>query len=126
MREKPTTEQKHPERWDDELDPDRLAGPNLGLHSSGAAGTGQTAYDVEELHRSRSALRDDDLEQTPIVPRGERLEQGATHLDLADPDPGEFTAIGVSAQDGSYVVPKHETPYPLWNRLGGVDGPERL
>ena len=62
-----------------------------------------------------------------IVPEGTRLEQGAVYFDLRHPDQGEFKALGdMSAGPDNYYVPKKETDYVLWNRIMGVETPERL
>lgn len=62
-----------------------------------------------------------------MLPRGSRLEQGATYIDLAKDAPEEFTATGdMEATTDNYSVPKSAVDYTLWNRLIGVDHPERL
>ena len=67
------------------------------------------------------------VKQIPILPRGSRLEQGATYTDLRDPEPREFTATGdMQAGPGNWYVPKSAVDYQLWNRLIGVEDPERL
>ena len=55
-----------------------------------------------------------------------RLQQG--HLpDLNDPRRGEFTATGdMVAGAENAGVSKSEVDYDLWNRLTGVEEPERL
>jgi hypothetical protein len=127
MENKPQHEQKHPDQWQQDLNPDHLAGQNLGTPTSGTEQSGNTAYDLKEVHRQLAEFGDDDLQQIAVVPTGARLQQGATYLDLNDPERGEFTATGdMTAAAGSAYVPKSETPYPLWNRLLGVDEPERL
>jgi hypothetical protein len=127
MRDNPQYERKHPSEWENELNPNRLDGQNIGAGSAEAEQMGRTAYDVKEVHRSLSEIEDDDLKQIPVLPPGERLQQGATYLDLTDPERGEFTATGeMEAEEGRWMVPKSQTPYPLWNRLRGVEDPERL
>jgi hypothetical protein len=69
---------------------------------------------------------DDDLKQIAVVPQGSRLEQGATYIDLGAADPTEFTARGdMVAGPDHWYVPKSELHYALWNRLIGVENPER-
>jgi hypothetical protein len=127
MRDRPQPEQKHPREWAGDLNPDRMEGQNLGMQSAEAERMERTAYDLKEVHRSLPGIRDDELKQIPVLPPGQRLQQGATYLDLADPGREEFTATGeMSADQGSWVVAKSQTPYALWNRLRGVDDPERL
>ncbi len=74
-----------------------------------------------------SSSTDDELKRIPVVPAGQRLKQGATYLDLSDPARREFTAsAGMGAGRANHFVPKDEVPYSLWNRLSGVDDPERM
>lgn len=127
MEQKPQQEQKHPDEWQQDLNPDHLAGQNIGTQSSGAEQSGNTAYDLKEVHRQLSDFSDDELKKVSVLPTGSRLQQGATYLDLNDRERGEFTATGdMTATEGKAYVPKSETPYPVWNRLIGVDDPERL
>jgi hypothetical protein len=127
MQNKPQTETKHPDEWRADLNPAHLAGQNLGPPAAPPDATGHTAFDVKAVHRRLEGFRDDELKQIPVLPPGTRLQQGATYLDLADPERGAFTATGeLEAVEGRFYVPKSETPYPLWNRLVGVENPERL
>jgi hypothetical protein len=117
----PQTEKKHPDEWERDLNPSRLEGQNIGIPQDLP-----TAYDVKEVHRSLGRFEDDELKQIPVLPEGERLRQGATYLDLTNPSRGEFTATGeMSASSGQRLVPKNDVPYPIWNRLRGIDDPER-
>jgi hypothetical protein len=127
MDRKPQTEQKHPDEWQQDLNPDHMAGQNVGDPGRDTLDPEHTAYVHKELHRQLNDFSADDLKQVPVVPRGERLQQGTTYLDLQDPDREEFTATGeMGADDGHMYVPKSQTPYPLWNRLRGVEDPNRL
>lgn len=120
MQNKPQTDIKHPPEWREDLNPDRLAGQNIGPRSETGERGVRTAYDVKEVHRSLSAFEDDELKRIPVLPAGTRLQQGATYLDLADRQRGEFTATGeMEAADGDRYVPKDQVPYELWNRLLG-------
>jgi hypothetical protein len=118
-----------PEEYRYDLNPDFMAGQNVGLqgqHPEKAEGI-RTAYDVKGAHRRLQELEDDELKQIPVLPRGSRLEQGATYIDLRAHDPHEFTARGdMEAAPDNWYVPKSEVDYQLWNRLTGVDNPERL
>ena len=61
------------------------------------------------------------------MPEGSRLEQGATYIDLAQDEPKEFTALGnMEAGPQNCYVLKSAVDYSLWNRLIGVENPERL
>ena len=84
-------------------------------------------YDIKNIHRRLQDFTDDELKGIPVLPAGTRLEQGATYIDLRDPEPKEFTArADMVAGPSNYYVPKTEVDYQLWNRLIGVDNPERL
>lgn len=122
---KPQTERKQPAEWARDLNPDHMAGQNYG-EASGAQEQGlRTAYDIKGLHRGPlRGWEDDDLKQVPILPPGQRLQQGATYVDLNEAHPREFTATGdMTAGAEQCLVPKKETPYPLWNRLVGERHP---
>ena len=111
-----------------DLYPDFLEGENYGLQGPHPAkSTAHTAYDVKGAHRRLQNIEDDDLKKIPIMPPGSRLEQGATYIDLRSEGPTEFTATGDMVAGGdTWYVPKSEVPYWIWNRLIGVENPERL
>jgi len=54
-------------------------------------------------------------------PQG-RLEQGAKYIDLKDP----AQSLPPWVWTDNWYVPKTEVDYQLWNRLAGVQNPERL
>jgi hypothetical protein len=119
--------EQHPEEWRGDLNPDALAGQNVGPSSAEDEKVARMAYDVKELHRRLRGFTDDQLRQIPVLARGTRLEQGATYVDLNDPDAREFTATGeMEAGRDNWYVPKSEVDYQLWNRLTGVENPDRL
>jgi hypothetical protein len=123
----PTPGEQHPEHWRRDLNPNANAGQNVGLARPHPELDARTAYDVKEAHDQLQGLTDDELRQIPILPSGSRLEQGATYLDLKHPERGEFTARGdMEAEPGAWCVPKSQVDYQLWNRLIGVENPERL
>lgn len=128
MQAKPQTEEKHPGEWQRDLSPDHMAGQNIGQVAAEAEQSAPNAHETKDVHRSLSGeLRDDELKQIPILPEGQRLQQGARYMDLGDPERREFTATGdMTAGPDSRLVPKDEVPYSLWNRLSGVENPERL
>jgi hypothetical protein len=120
------TSAQHPEEYRHELNPQANAGQNLGLIGEHPEKSARTAYDIKELHNRMRDFADADLAQIRVLPTGTRLEQGATYLDLNDPDQGEFTATGeMTAGPRNYFVPKTEVHYQLWNRLLGVKNPAR-
>jgi hypothetical protein len=116
---KPQMEQKHPERWRQDLNPEHMAGQNIGTPSSQHERTARTAYDVKSVHRALRRFTDDELKQIPILETGTTLQIGATYLDL---DQGEFTpATKMSVNQGQKVVPKDAVHYETWNRLIGEE-----
>jgi hypothetical protein len=129
-REKPQARarHKHPEPYQHDLNPDTMAGQNIGLGETQPAKTAPTAYDIKPVHRQfQGFFSAEELKNIRILPEGTRLEQGATYLDLANLKLGEFTATGeMSAGPHNWIVAKKEVPYGLWNRLIGVETPERV
>ena len=124
--QQPQAGNQHPPEWRGDLSPDHMAGQNVGAVSGDREQGLRTAYDVKELHRGMSEWGDDDLKQIPVLPEGERLQQGSTYLDLNDRGRGEFTAMGnMQASSGSALVAKDRVPYQIWNRLRGIDDVER-
>ncbi|HEV2147743.1 MAG TPA: hypothetical protein VGR37_10105 [Longimicrobiaceae bacterium] len=122
----PQAETKHPPEWRQDLNPDHMAGQNVGAQSTDREQGLRTAYDVKPLHRGMSGWEDDDLKRIPVLPQGQRLQQGATYLDLNDQGRGEFTAMGnMEAGSNNAYVPKDQVPFQLWNRLRGIDDVER-
>jgi len=117
------------EAWEQDLNPNLGSGQNAGMagpHPEKDEGL-RTAYDLKPLHRRLQQYTDDELKGIPILNPHTRLEQGATYIDLRDDNPQEFTARGyMEASDGNWFVPKSEVEYQLWNRLIGVQNPERL
>ena len=119
--------EQHPDEWRADLNPDPLAGQNVGLAGNEVEKQSGTAHDLKDLHRRLPGRSDDELKQTPVRRPGPRLQQGATYVDLNDLDRGEFKARGdMEADRTTRYVPKTEVDYQLWNLLIGVDNPERL
>jgi hypothetical protein len=119
-------EQKHPEPAQQDLNPDAAKGLNRGLAGQHPEKNARSAKDVKEVHDLLNHLRDDELERIPILPAGARLETKATYLNLRESPPREFSAEGSEGVGQSdWIVPKAEVDYQLWNRLRGVDNPER-
>lgn len=113
--------------FDHDLHPEFLAGEDHGLQGPHPEKDASTAADIKDLVRGLVDFTMDELRQIVVLPAGSRLEQGATYLDLARPEPGAFTAMaGMEATAGSYIVPKTEVDYVLWNKLLGVTNPARL
>lgn len=126
---------EHPTDWKD-IDPDWYADLHRNTETVGdelAQGIepgkrGLSAEEIKELQRgSLRALTDEQLREIPVLPQGSHLRQGATYLDLSDPQRRPFTAMGgMTAEEGHYYVPKDNISYILWNLLIGVTNPERL
>ena len=65
---------------------------------------------------------DDELKQIPILKPGTRLQQGATYINLNDPEREEFTGVGdMTVDSNSLIVPKDRVDYLIWNRLIGAE-----
>jgi hypothetical protein len=120
-------EHKHPEPYQQDLNPDASKGLNWGLAGPHPEKNGpRTAYDVKELHRWLCEIPDDELKLIPILPVGARLEADAVYLDLADANRQEFKAEGKEdVREGQLIAPKSEVDFELWNWLRGETDPVR-
>jgi hypothetical protein len=115
---KPTDRQQ--DEWQQDLNPDPMAGQNFGIAGSHPEKAALSAYDVKELHQHLKEFTNDELRQITLLPHGSRLEQNATYLDLMDEDRQPFTAMGdMEATPEHWYVPKTEVDYLIWNRLTG-------
>lgn len=122
---KPSDQQN--DEWQQDLNPNSEAGQNRGLESSTPEVLAPNAYDLKEVHRYLNGFADDELKRIKVVPIGTRLKQGATYIDLLDPNRKEFTAMGhTETEPDHWYVAKTEVDYPLWNRLTGVQNPDRI
>lgn len=118
---------QHPEEWQRDLNPNAMAGQNAGQDTPQSAENAPTARDLKQIQRQFHGFTDDELKRVAIVPRGTRLKQGATYVDLQDPQLREFTATaGMEAGPNNWYVAKSETDYQLWNRRIGITNPARL
>jgi len=118
---------QHPDVWRDDLNPNAMAGQNIGGAGPHPEQRARTAYDIKEAHRMLEGITDDGLKQIPVLPTGARLEQGAVYIDLRDPRRPELKATAdMQASDDNWFVPKAAVDYELWNRLIGITNPERL
>jgi len=112
--------------FDRDLHPAAQAGINVAGVGPDYEDTARTAYDVKAAHRNLQGLADDELKSISVLPHGARLRQGAIYIDLRDPDCRELKATGeMTAGADNLYVPKDEVDYQLWNRLIGVQTPER-
>jgi hypothetical protein len=115
-------QQKYPDEWQRDLNPNHLAGQNIGPDSEPRPGHERTAFHLRKAGLDLGGIHDEELKQVPLLPTGERLQQGATYVDLTHQPPVEFTArADMSATPGSAYVPKDRVPYEIWNRLIGEE-----
>jgi hypothetical protein len=122
---KPQAEQKHPDEWQRDLNPNHLAGQNIGQRSPADQQT-MHVRDLKDADRLLPGFTDSEMREIPLVPAGARLEQGATYVDLRHSDRRPFTATaGMIADEGCLLVDKAEVPYQYWNRIIGRGGVER-
>src|SRR3954463_16044452 len=109
-------EEKHPEPYQQDLNPDASKGLNWGLAGPHPEKDGpRTAKDVKEVHAMLSEFADDELKRIPILPPRARLEANATYINLKELPAEEFTAEGkeeVGQRD--YIVPKNAVDFQLW------------
>lgn len=116
--------QKHPDEWQQDLNPNHLAGQNIGQDSEQRERTDLTAFHLRKRGYELRGLDDNDLKQVPLLAEGTRLQQGATYVNLADEKPREFKATAdVTAEAGDAYAPKDKVPYEVWNRLIGEPKP---
>ena len=121
---KPEPGTQIPEEYRDDLYPDALAGENHGPEGDRSVSP-LNAGDIKEAHSRLRDLTKDELRRIPVLRPGERLDQGATYIDLAA-DCREFTATGnMLAEPENWYVRKDTVGYLLWNKLIGVENPER-
>lgn len=116
------TEEKQPEEYREDLNPNATAGQNIGLYGEHPEKeVGQSAYDRKEAHRMLPHLSADDLRELRILPAGTRLLEGAKYVDLKNLERGEVEGDAtLTADDDHWFVPKKDVDYELWNRLLGL------
>jgi hypothetical protein len=115
---------KHPDPWQPDLNPNHLAGQNIGQQSDAQVETAWTAFHLRKQGLDLGGVNDEDLKQVPVLAEGERLQQGATYIDLRYDPVEEFTARGdMEASADNAYVPKDKVPYQIWNRLIGEPKP---
>ena len=118
---------KHSDEWQRDLNPNHLAGQNVGLASEQASEKirdegPKTAFHLRRRGVDFAGVDDGELKQVPVLPEGARLQQGATYVDLCAGRRQEFTATGnMIADPGHGYAPKDRVPYEIWNRLIGEE-----
>jgi hypothetical protein len=116
----------HPAEWQRDLNPDPLAGQNIGERATDHQPGACVASEDKEAMSLLPDFTMDELQEIPVLVKGARLEQGATYVDLRDPERRPFRATAqMVALHGGCHVPKAETPYPLWNRIIRAEPSER-
>lgn len=116
--------QKHSDEWQRDLNPNHLAGQNIGVASEAAEETRRTAFHLRKAGLDLGRVDDEELKRVPVVGTGERLRQGATYIDLKQHPPQEFRArADMRALPGDAYVPKDRVSYEVWNRLIGEEKP---
>jgi hypothetical protein len=116
--------QKHPDEWQRDLNPNHLAGQNIGAESDEPTSPELTAFHLRKRGAELRGLDDNDLKLVPLLPEGARLQQGATYVNLAESSPQEFRATGdMTASAADAYAPKDKVPYEVWNRLIGEPKP---
>lgn len=121
---KPQAVQKHPDEWQRDLNPEHLAGQNIGVDPEHAIEREMTAFHLRKRGHDLRGLDDNDLKQVPVLAEGTRLQQGATYVDLTRAEPREFTATAdMMTERGHAYAPKDRVPYEVWNRLIGEAKP---
>jgi hypothetical protein len=104
---KPQQEQKHPDEYQRDLNPNHLAGQNIGQESDERVATDRTAFHLRRAGMDLGAIDDEELKQVPVLREGERLQQGATYVNLAEGRSREITArADMSAGSADAYVPK--------------------
>ncbi len=76
--------EQHPEPWRSDLNPDAMAGMNVGTAGPHPELDARTAYDIKRIHRQLQEFPDDELKRIPVLPPGSRLEQGATYGEASE------------------------------------------
>jgi hypothetical protein len=115
---KPQARHKHPDAYEHDLNPRRMQGQNIGAQSTALDPLTRYASDIKELTVQLRDFKLDELREIPVVPAGERLQQGKTYVDLRSPERKPFTATGamVAGADQLFIA-KSEVPFEYWNRL---------
>src|SRR5687768_4154823 len=103
-------EDKHPEPYQQDLNPDASNGVNWGLVGPHPEkNQPRTAKAVKELHDLFSEFPDDELERIPVLPGGSRLECKSTYNNRREAKAEEFTAEGnEEVGENDLVVQKSE------------------
>src|SRR5207237_10046291 len=81
-------EEKHPEPYQQDLNPDASKGINWGdVGPHPEKESLRTAKDVKDLHRRLHEFQDDELQRIPVLPTGPRLDANASYRNLQELEP---------------------------------------
>lgn len=117
-RELPQAHREHPDPWFQDLEPDHLAGQNIGALSDDERSDSLPASRVKLLANELDDFRRDELDEITVLVPGARLQANATYCDISDPHRPVFTASpDMVVPRDHYLVPKHSVAYEQWNRL---------
>ncbi|XXX73389.1 hypothetical protein WMF30_37690 [Sorangium sp. So ce134] len=123
----PQAKQKHPDELQRDLNPNHMAGQNIGGGSATLDPSVKLASDIKELTLQLQDFTSDELREIPVLPEGARLLQSAIYVDLAAPERRAFRATAqMLARPGQHLVPKADTPHMNWNRLVRIGDSQRL
>jgi hypothetical protein len=104
------------DHFQQDLHPNLMAGQNRGDFAPEPESRG--ADEIKQLHELLPLLSNEELSRVRVVAVGERLEQGATCVDIRDSGREPFTAMGeMYAGSENLLIAKSETDYPVWNRI---------
>ena len=79
------------------------------------------ASDIPELRSILGDFTPSELRQIQVLRPGARLQQGATYIDLRQPNRRPFTATGHEiAGNNTWLVARSELPFQYWKWLLGV------
>src|SRR5262245_16374077 len=90
----PTNYPQPDDEFQEDLHPDFEAGVNAGPQRSQQLEIPISAADIKQVYEWLPDFTVADLKRIPVLPLGERLQQGAVYLDLADAARRPFTAMG--------------------------------
>ncbi|MEO0540421.1 MAG: hypothetical protein AAFZ80_06105, partial [Cyanobacteria bacterium P01_A01_bin.105] len=62
-----------------------------------------------------------EMRQVPVLNEGSPLKADAVYINLNDVKRREFNGVeGMTVNPGTYIIPKDDVCYDLWNRLTNV------
>lgn len=82
-------------------------------------GDSQDASLNKEIYNVLPDFTKDELRRIRIVPRGQRLKQGGTYVDIRFREAGALTAHGEEEVHDEMLVFKNDVDYEIWDKLLG-------